>query len=162
LRSNETFPARHVERQRAVLVDDAPGAIDAPQALRRPPEHVDLLAVARRAADMVQAVAERDIEGGNDLEARDLVGHRPVIAVEPLLGATPHRVDAAILQRLEQIVGDDVRRMMRNQRARVLGKDRRDPRLPSGANLCLGLGRGTIVDMRGERPAAAPVAEIVP
>src|SRR5204862_4077670 len=78
--------AFHVERQRAVLVDDAPVAIDPLEALRGPPEHADLLPIARRAADMGQAVTEGNVEGGNHLEAGDLVGHRPVTAVEPLLG----------------------------------------------------------------------------
>src|SRR5438270_2456826 len=79
--------ARHVEGHGAVLVDDAPLAVDAAKALRGAPPHVDRLARDRLARHMVQAMAERRVVARHDLQVADLIGHRTVIAVEPLLNA---------------------------------------------------------------------------
>jgi hypothetical protein len=62
----------------------------------------------------------------HDHEIADLIGHRPVIAVEPLLGAMPQVGRSLVLQGLEQIVGHHVRRVMSHQARSVLGVHRLD------------------------------------
>src|SRR6185436_16583506 len=83
------LPARHVERQRAVLVDDLPFVADLAQPLCGAPPHVDLLARLESASDMVQAVAERHAMTRDNDELADFIRHRPVITIEPLLGTPP-------------------------------------------------------------------------
>ena len=96
-RSNELF--RFHADDSNLLVHNFPSAVETLEALGGAPMHVDLLAIPRRAADMMQAVAESDVERCDDLQADDLVGHRPIIAVEPLLATLSHRIDAAKFER---------------------------------------------------------------
>src|SRR5215213_10165108 len=110
-----------------MLMLDQPLAVNLAEADGRAHPHVDFIAVGHRAADPVEIMAEGHAVARLDSQVANLVADWALIPGEPLPGAFSYLLCSDILQRVQGVERQNIRRMVCHQLIAVSVVDGLDP-----------------------------------